>query len=778
MRTTRATGIRLCIAGLACIAGLDLGACGRFGVPSSAPAWRVDAVRRLVDGANFELRGAIGVGNDAYVLLVQTALARRTAVLVRAGQHTSELLAHVALRDDATVSSLVDIAGAPAFAVAETERVRVLAFRAGALTAREFPRGEAPAGRAALTARVALGGEDRGVVHALLSWGDRFGTRRIQSRSVLEGAPRTPARPDVFRSPLVALLDRLAVTAYVRAVHDFEGHATGEDVLELGTLPIDPFATQSPATTRVISSRAEIRLLAIAPATSRADVDGAWLVFDTGAELRAEHWTPTPNGGWHSVESASWDTAMHARTRAAAIVPLSAPCGSLVVVARAGDRGMAVELRRVGAHGVGPPLVQADAVPLGDARVAAVPLGASRALVAWDDVAGVRAAIVDAAATCELSVRSLDAAALEGTRLVATVAAAGATHVVVHARSARNGHTSIVALRPDLTLGPALVEDVPEPVVRATATPGAVVLASRSLGGIRLRRVEIGEHAADPWEDDRIVRGTRGDDFAIAASESRHRVWAVEAVDTGTSVFGPAQTIVAHSFVEALEDGPRTETPVGLTPFAAFERVAMDRVELASGTQFALTFSPAGAASNACLPGIRLQLERADDLSGVSSAAASSGVSHGIVVGDPSMRSCTDRAWSVAWDGAQFAMIADGQRLSPRLIVGDVASGTMRAAALASALNPSFGAVTRAAGEVLAVWWANARGRATIVAAGFDDRVEPTTQVARIDRMAPLGAGASMPQRAIAAAPMAGGRAAIFYAARSALWLAVLTRTR
>lgn len=670
------------------------------------PAGRceVSSTRALTSDPGDRVVGMTRHQGRLWALSVRRTAAGATGRLVRSASGRSEpvTVATETLADPAAVAGPVVSRHGVAFVSAAGAAVRATAFDGRRTTTTELPRGEQPVGRAGRSPRLAVAAEADGSLAVAAHWGGAFGTRRLHQRDTRESPGLGPLRRDRYDAPALAVLGDALLLVQERRVGAFlDDSLTGRRV-EAVAFPAGPFDPAAPreAVLSAASAAGDARLAATDTAAVALWRDGGRLVA-TRIALTATQLVPDPS----PVAVAAGPGAHH---------DLAAASSCAVAV---WDRDGAVVVKGLDASGaalVAAPEASARAAgPVGDLRVARV----GDAFVA---VALARASLqawrvsVDAACAPTLAPLALPAArgTQPGLRLIAVSGdATGAT--VLSTRDPADAPTTLVTrveIDAGFVAGAPVDERVAQPVIVGARQDARVALVGGPLRGtVRVQRLGDAGDDDEPGEDI-LLRLARGERLAMVASTARHRIWIADRGDARSNGFHPPHSLVLHSVIDTLEDGPRTEVATATAPEAAFASIALRRLEAADASHpaWALVASPDPSpdpSTTPALEGAWAFLFDAADRPVARRVADGSPWPHAASLLPAALRSHRDRVEAVAWRGTALAAIVTGPRAGVRLVTGDPFTETLRHVPLSAAPTMVRGATVLPSGDGWIAFW-------------------------------------------------------------------------
>lgn len=672
----------------------------RGAAPSTVAPGRCD-VTATVSVTTDAAERPVAVARDAYfawALLVAPRAGRVDgSVRVRVVRVPEEGAPAVLYTGDAPAADAVaGFARGPAgvaFAIARGRAVTAYVVAPdGSVREHPFPRGESPPGRDALTPSLSLAAEPDGTLTALARWPAPYATQRLHTRDVRESEAYTPRRADAFRAPDLAVLGDAVLLAQERRAGSFRGAPAGSsaELIVMDAAPAHP------------DTRAALTLAPAGehPRVAPLDAADAAVVVWRDAQGLAASQVLRGEAGWRAGEPSRLRDGVTSNVTDDFDVASARACGAVAawregdaVVARAFDpaRGRRGEPARVAAPvgaGVGP-------------RVRVERVGA-RTLVAADTAAGPRVYEATAGDDCAVTLRAVAlpaAVSVAGLRVVGLAAGASAAVLAVTAAPVDAAESAMVyatipsvAAQP-VTLAPAAATVQQGASSLAMLAGDVPVLAGRARGSVMLLRVGDAADHDEPGED-LLLRALRGDDMAIAASAALHRVWVADVAGDEDTGFGAPRSVVVHSAIDTLEDGPRTEVRPAVVPRADYARSTLTALAGAGDAAWGVTAS-AGAGDD-CAPGAWASLRAgADALIGPPVALVTEGAP-----------TCADHVLAASWVGTHLAATVLGERAGVRLVTGDVRTGAVRGQPLDTNANarPRMAAVARAQNGLVALW--------------------------------------------------------------------------
>jgi hypothetical protein len=675
----------------------------RGAAPSTVAPGRCD-VTATVSVTTDAAERPVAVARDAYfswALLVSPKAGRVDgSVRVRVVRVPDEGAPAVIYTGDAPAADAVaGFARGPAgvaFAIARGRAVTAYVVTPeGAVREHAFPRGESPPGRDALTPSLSLSAEPDGTLTALARWPAPYGAQRIHTRDVRESEAYTPRRPDAFRAPDLAVVGDAVLLAQERLAGSFRG-APARPAVELVVMDAAPAHPDTRAALTLAPAGERPRVAPLDPAA------GAVVVWRDAQGLAASQ-ALRGDAGWRAGEPLRLSDAVTENVTGDHDVASARACGAVAawrdgasVVARAFDlaRSRRGEPARVEA-----PVGERVAGEAARVRVERV---GDRTLVAVDTAAGPRVYDATADEACAVTLRAVAlpaAASAAGMRVVGLAAGASAAVLAVTAAPSDAAASAMVyATIPAATAQPARLAPP-----AATAQQGASALAmlagdvpvlvGRARASVMLLRVGDAADRDEPGED-LLLRAVRGEDVAVTASAALHRVWVADVSGDEDTGFGAPRSVVVHSAIDTLEDGPRTEVRPAAVPRADYARTTLTALAGAGDAAWGVTAS-AGAGDD-CAPGAWASLRTvADALIGPAVSL--------VTEGEPA---CADQVLAASWAGAHLAATVLGERAGVRLVTGDVRTGAVRGQPLDTRTNarPRMAAVARAQRGLLALW--------------------------------------------------------------------------
>ncbi len=643
----------------------------------------VSSTRALTTEASDRVVGMTHHEGHLWALALRRGPAGTTAQLVRSasGRSAPVTVATAALVGAAAVAGPVVTGRSVAFATAAGPVVRATAFDGRAARSAEFPRGEQPAGRPAVTARLSLTTEADGSLAVAAHWGGAFGTRRLHQRDTRESPELGPLRRDRFDAPALAVLGDALVALHERRVGAFTDDTTGDSRLEAAAFPAGPFdvATAREVVLSTSANSHDARLAA-------ADASAVALWRD-GDRLLAARLDATPTQLTAGAPPLEWRAAGGAHHDLAA--------GGACAVA-AWDRDGSIVARGIDLHGAGAVAASEAAVrPRGavnDLRLARVGDGfvavavTTRSLQAWR-------VTVDAACAPTLAPLAWPGPVVSrpGLRLIAVSGdATGATVLsTLDPVDAPATLVSRVDLDAAFVVGPVVSERVPQPVIAGTRQDAHIALvAGPYRGTVRVQRLGDAADDDEPGEDV-LLRLARGARVALVASARLHRIWVADRSDADSNAFHAPYSLVLHSVIDTLEDGPRTEIATASPPAAGFSSASLHRLDAAESGRpaWALIASPApspAAGAAPALEGAWAFLFDVSDRPVVRRVTDGSPWPHAAALLPAALRTSHDRVEAVAWRGTSLAAIVTGPRAGVRLVTGDPFTETLRDVPLAT----------------------------------------------------------------------------------------------
>lgn len=573
-----------------------------------------------------------------------------------------------------SVSKLVETPDGPTFAIARGHALTAYTLTAqGTVRERALPRGEALTARPTGPTQLALAWRD-GQLHALVREGEGAATVRTHTRDVHESAPWTPRRADTFAAPALAVTDDSVLVAQEHTARAFD-RSPAHTAIELVVIDASPAHPDTRATLTLTRERAEGR----SPRVARLAPSGAVVVWRDAQGLAAS----MVSGG-----AQGWRAELPVRVFDGADVTGPHDVGSVdgecpaVVAWRSGDslvaRAFDPAQARVGAS------VRVELSPPSPAaRVRLARVGA-RTLLAAEGRDGVRVFSLEPAAPCALTARPvvLPARANDRALRLAGFASTPTRAVLALTDAAPDASAStvrFVSFAPDATAAPAMAPAetaVQQGVSELTMFAGDVpVIVGRARNSVMLLRVGDTSEDGEPGED-LLLRAMQGAELAIASNIERHRVWVADITRDDDVEFGPAHSVVVHSAIDTLEDGPRTETRPDTVPFAGFARSTLDA--LADGSWGATWSRGAGE----CLPGVWASRRDLRDVALAPAAHTDPRWPAALALVPDAQRTCDDRALSAFWRGTTLSAVVTGPRAGTTVSVADLAQGTVRTAPL------------------------------------------------------------------------------------------------
>jgi hypothetical protein len=228
--------------------------------------------------------------------------------------------------------------------------------------------------------------------------------------------------------------------------------------------------------------------------------------------------------------------------------------------------------------------------------------------------------------------------------------------------------------------------------------------------------------------EDLLLRDLRGVDATVLASAALRRVWVADVAGDQEAPMRPARSVMVHSAIDGLEDGPRVEFPTALPPSVEVERVTLDAVTVSRDGQsvraFASTMS-GGVAGPSCVPGAWAFWRRAVGEAPLPLRAPGAPLAHGRALVPEADASCGDLVLAVSWKATRVAAVVRGVGFGVRLVAGDIDAGEPRFAPLEPAGVRVLGAtLARTADGLVALWTVRRNGSAALRYRLFSDEGE------------------------------------------------------
>lgn len=667
------------------------------------PAGRceVSSTRLLTSEASDRVVGMTSHQGHLWALSVRRTATGATGHLVRSasGRSAPVTVATTPLADPTAVAGPIVSGRSVGFASATGAVVRATLFDGREARTTELPRGEQPPGRGDHTPRLALDTEPDGSLTVAAHWGGAFGTRRLHQRDTRESPGLGPLRRDRFDGPALAVLGDAVMVVQERQVGAFVDDRISGHRVEAVAFPAAPFDPGSPR--ELVLSTSSVGGGARLAATDAAAV----ALWREGDRLLATRLELTPD---HIVAS---PTPLELVTDAGACHDLAAAGACAVAV---WSRNHAVVARSLGVAGAALRVAGEVTAPLrgpaGDLRIARAGDAFVLVALAADSLQAWRVS-VDAACAPTLSPLALSAprAARPGLRLIAV--SGDATGATVLSTTAPLDATTTLVTRVEidarLVVGAPVSEAVAQSVVVGTRQDARIALVGGPFRGtVRAQRLGDAGDDDEPGEDI-LLRHALGERLAMVASAARHRIWFADRSDARSNGFHAPHSLVLHSVIDTLEDGPRTEVATAPAPEAAFASVGLHRFDAARGDQptWALVTSPDPSMTPA-LEGAWAFLFDAADRPVARHVNDGSPWPNAAPLLPASLRSRHDRVAAVAWRGASLAAIVTGPRAGVRLVTGDPFAETLREVPL-SATAPTMvrGATVLPSGDGWIAFW-------------------------------------------------------------------------
>ena len=635
----------------------------------------VSSTRALTNEAGDRVVGLTSHQGDLWAISIRRGAAGAVGHLVRSasGRSAPVTVATAPLPDPAAVAGPVVSGQSVAFVSAAGAAIRATVFDGREARTTELPRGEQPPGRAELTPRLALDTEADGSLSVAAHWGGAFGTRRLHQRDTRESPGLGPLRRDRYDAPALAVLGDAVVLVQERRVGAFLDDSSSGRRIEAVAFPAAPFDPGAPREAVLSTSPT-----GSAPRIAATDASAVAL-WREGDRLVATRLDLTP------TQLSPDASPLELSPRAGAHHDLAAAATCAVAI---WDRDGSIVARGLDARG--PALVAASetvtpvAGPMADLRIARA--GDGFVLVALSG-SSLRAWRVSVDPTCVTSLAplALPRASQPGLRLIAVSGdATGAT--VLTTRDAVDAPSTLVTrveIDPSFVVGPAVSERVEQPVIAGARQDARIALVAGPFRGtVRAQRLGDAGDDDEPGEDI-LLRLARGERLAMVASAARHRIWFADRSDERSNAFHPPHSLVLHSVIDTLEDGPRTEVATSTAPEAAFSSVALHRFDAAEGDRpaWALVASPAPSATPA-LEGAWAFLFDAADRPVARRVTGGTPWPNAAPLLPAGLRSSRDRVAAIAWRGPVLAAIVTGPRAGVRLVTGDPFTEELRSSAL------------------------------------------------------------------------------------------------
>ena len=661
----------------------------------------VSSTRSLTTEASDRVVGLTSYEGNLWALALRHTASGTVGQLVRSasGRSAPVTVATTPLADPAAVAGPVVSRRSVGFVSAAGAAVRATLFDGRAARTSELPRGEQPPGRAEQTPRVALDTESDGSLTVAAHWGGVFGTRRLHQRDTRESPGLGPVRRDRFDAPALAVLGDAVVLVQERRVGTFVDDALTGRRVEAVAFPAAPF---DPGTSRaaVLASSAtagDARLAVTATAAVTLWRDGDRLFatrLDVSPTELVAHAPPIEvvvgAGPLHDLAAAS-TCALAVWEHDGAIVAKGLNVAGSAIAAAAESTTHA-------------------AAAIGDLRVARVGEGFVVVALGRGSMQGWRDAVD---ATCAPTLTPLPLppvrAPQTGLRLIAVSGdATGAT--VLSTRDPVDAATTLVTrveIDAAFAVGAPVSEQVAQPVTVGARQDARIALVGGPVRGtVRVQRLGDAGDDDEPGEDI-LLRFARGERLALLASTARHRIWIADRSDARSNGFHPPYSLVLHSVIDTLEDGPRTEVATSLAPEAAFSSIALHRLDPTEVGRpaWALVAAPDPSAAPA-LEGAWAFLFDDADRPVTRRVTDGSPWPNAAPLLPPALRSPHDHVAAVVWRGTVLAAIVTGPRAGVRLVTGDPFTESLRDVPLGATVPAMVrGATVLPSGDGWIVFW-------------------------------------------------------------------------
>lgn len=667
--------------------------------PAGLPAGRCDVTSTVSASADPAER-PIAIARDATAAWVLMAAPKANATdgavrvrLARVPDEGTTSIAHTAEAPSLdAVSGFAITSTGVTFAISRRDSVTEYTVSpSGAVSEKPFPRGEIPAERRARIAALALAGSRDGV-SALARYGAPFAAVRVNDRDVRESDAYTPRRNDSFRAPDLAIARDAVLLAQEHVAGSFSGAASRASIelVALDPSPAHPDVRSTVTLNREGTTGAHPRVALLDPERSGAGVVSVWRDEHGLAAARA---LPGADLTWRAHEFMRVLDAQspeEAVTGDHDVASTGVACASVAAWRSGDDLAMrAFDLAR----GLSGDVVRV-ALPLGDTAAGAaarvrVERSGARVFAVSDGAAGPKLFELTVTDACGLTARPLAlpaSASSPGVRVAgfaasASVAVLGLTRALADAAETPMTFVSVAATPSQAPrLAPTAVT-LRQAVTELTLLAGDVPVAvGRARGSVMLQRIDGAADEDGPGED-LLLRGMRGEELATDASATLHRVWVADVSGDEETAFGPPRSVVLHSAIDGLEDGPRTEVRTATVPYADFAGVTLAALSDAGDAAWGATLS--GSAGGDCVAGAWATLRTADDRPIAPRTPSRESPWPWMVPLVPQAeRSCADRVLSAHWRGSRLAAAVAGERVGARLVTGDVRDGELRSRAL------------------------------------------------------------------------------------------------
>ena len=639
------------------------------------PAGRceVSSTRAITSEASDRVVGLTSFQGDLWALAIRRGASGAVGQLVRSasGRTASVTVASTPLPDPAAVAGPVVSRRSVAFVSAAGAAIRATVFDGREARTAELPRGEQPPGRADRTPRLSLDTEADGSLAVAAHWGAAHGTRRLHQRDTRESPGLGPLRRDRYDAPALAVLGDAVVLLQERRVGAFVDDSTTGRRVEAVAFPAAPF-DPAPPREAVLSTALTSGAPRIA-ATDSAAV-ALWREGDRVVATRLDLTATQLSAGAPPLELAGL-AGVHHDLAAASTCAVAVWDADGSIVARGLDpRGASLVAT--------PEATTPSRGAVADLRIARAGDGFVLVALEGGSLHGWRVA-VDPSCAPSLTPLALPSpgAAPSPLRLIAVSGdATGAT--VLSTRDAADAPSTLVTrveIDARFAVGPAVSERVAQPVIVGARQDARIAL----VGGpfretVRVQRLGDAGDDDEPGEDI-LLRFARGERLAMVASTARHRIWIADRSDARSNGFHPPHSLVLHSVIDTLEDGPRTEVATSTAPEAAFASVALHRLDAsdASRPAWALVTSPDPSSAPA-IEGAWAFFFDAADRPLARPVPEGSPWPNAAPLLSAALRSSRDRVAAIVWRGPVLAAIVTGPRAGVRLVTGDPFAGALR----------------------------------------------------------------------------------------------------
>ena len=633
----------------------------------------VSSTRALTSEASDRLVGLTSFEGNLWALALRHTATGTVGQLVRSasGRSAPLTVAITPLADPGAVAGPVVSRRSVGFVSATGSAVRATLVDGHVARTSELPHGEQPPGRDERSLRLALDTEADGSLTVAAHWGGVFGTRRLHQRDTRESPGLGPVRRDRFDAPALAVLGDAVVLLQEHHVGNFvDDTLTGRsvDALAFPAAPFDPAISRATVLTNSATA-GDARLAVTATAAVTLWRDGVRLlatrldVSPTELVALAPPIEVVVGAGPHHDLAAATSCALAVWDHDGAIVAKGLNLAGSGFVAATESTAHA-------------------SAAIGDLRVARVGEGFVIVAIGSGSMQGWRVAVD---ATCAPSLTPLALPPMRapqtGLRLIAVSGDATGATVLTTRDPVDAASTLVTRLEIDagFAIGTPVSEQIAQPVSVGTRQDARIALVGGPVRGtVRVQRLGDSDDDDEPGEDI-LLRFARGERLALVASTVRHRIWIADRSDARSNGFHSPHSLVLHSVIDTLEDGPRTEVATSMAPEAAFSSIALHRLEATEVGRptWALVTAPDPSASPA-LEGAWAFLFDGADRPITRRVADGSPWPNAAPLLPLALRSPHDHVAAVVWRGPVLAAIVTGPRAGVRLVTGDPFSESLR----------------------------------------------------------------------------------------------------